>query len=102
MPSRNVDLTDQLDAFVDGAVASGTYNDASEVVREALHLLQQRDQQDDDAKLKRLREEVQIGLDDMAAGEYDEFDIDELDEYLDDLCKPDAGGEKARRRWQPR
>jgi hypothetical protein len=31
MPSRNVNLTDALDQFVDAAVASGRYENASEV-----------------------------------------------------------------------
>lgn len=36
MPTRNVNLTEALDAFVERAVASGRYGNASEVVRDAL------------------------------------------------------------------
>jgi antitoxin ParD1/3/4 len=38
--TRNVSLTPELDAFVDGQVTSGQYRTASEVVRAALRLLQ--------------------------------------------------------------
>ena len=39
----NVSLTPELDKFVAGKVASGRYNSASEVVREALRLLEDHD-----------------------------------------------------------
>jgi antitoxin ParD1/3/4 len=40
----NVSLTPQLEQFVNTKVASGRYNSASEVVREALRLLEEHDQ----------------------------------------------------------
>lgn len=40
----NVSLTPELDQFVASKVSSGRYNSASEVVREALRLLEERDQ----------------------------------------------------------
>jgi len=40
----NVSLTPELEKFVDGKVASGRYNSASEVVREALRLLEEHDE----------------------------------------------------------
>ncbi|HWG20349.1 MAG TPA: type II toxin-antitoxin system ParD family antitoxin [Terracidiphilus sp.] len=39
----NVSLTPELEKFVSGKVASGLYNSASEVVREALRLLEEHD-----------------------------------------------------------
>ena len=39
----NVSLTPELEQFVSGKVGSGRYNSASEVVREALRLLEERD-----------------------------------------------------------
>jgi antitoxin ParD1/3/4 len=39
----NVSLTPELDRFVAGKVDSGRYNSASEVVREALRLLEEHD-----------------------------------------------------------
>ena len=40
----NVSLTTELEKFVSAKVESGRYNSASEVVREALRLLEERDQ----------------------------------------------------------
>ena len=40
----NVSLTPELESFVSAKVISGRYNSASEVVREALRLLEERDQ----------------------------------------------------------
>lgn len=42
MPTRNVVLTQQQAAFIEQMVASGRYQNASEVLREGLRLLQQR------------------------------------------------------------
>ena len=39
----NVSLTPELEEFVSGKVQSGRYNSASEVVREALRLLEEHD-----------------------------------------------------------
>ena len=41
--SRNVSLTPELEALVDQKVASGRYRSASEVVRAALRLLDERE-----------------------------------------------------------
>ena len=63
----NVSLTPELEHIVDQKVKSGLYNSASEVVREGLRLLQQRDEMRD-AKLHALRAEIQKGIDDLEAG----------------------------------
>ena len=55
MPTRNINLTDHLDDFIEGGVASGRYKNASEVVRDGLRLLEQR-QAEDALKLERLKE----------------------------------------------
>ena len=39
----NVNLTPELEALIQGKIESGRYNSASEVVREALRLFEQRD-----------------------------------------------------------
>lgn len=65
----NVSLTPELETLVDSKVKSGLYNSASEVVREGLRLLQQRDEMHE-AKLKALRVEIQKGIDDLEAGRF--------------------------------
>ncbi len=67
MPARNVSLTAHLAHFLDQNVESGRFSNASEVVREGLRLLEQR-QAEDAAKLEALRAAVQLGLDDLKAG----------------------------------
>ncbi len=39
--TRNVSLTPEIEAFIDGRVASGRFRSASEVVRAALRLLEE-------------------------------------------------------------
>lgn len=63
----NVSLTPELEKIVSFKVESGLYNSASEVVREGLRLLQQRDEMRE-MKLDALRTEIQKGLDDLEAG----------------------------------
>ena len=46
MPTRNVNLTPHLDQFVESGITSGRFSNASEVVREALRLLEQREAED--------------------------------------------------------
>jgi len=78
----NVSLTPKLEKFVRAQVKSGEFNNASEVVREALRLLQER-KAVHRMKLKRLREELQKGEADLAAGRMLEFkDDDELAAYF--------------------
>ena len=57
----NVNLTPQLEELVRSKVASGLYTSASEVVREALRLLEEQDRLRG-AKLEQLRSEVRRGL----------------------------------------
>ena len=63
----NVSLTPELETLVHEKVQSGLYTSASEVVREALRLLNDRDsiQQQRLAELKR---EIAVGLDDLKQG----------------------------------
>jgi antitoxin ParD1/3/4 len=58
----NVNLTPQLDEMVRSKVSSGLYNSASEVVREALRLMDEQDRFRQ-AKLDELRRNVRKGLD---------------------------------------
>lgn len=60
MPTRNVNLTDELDRFVLAKVESGRYDNASEVVRAALRTLE-REEQQFEAKLVALRTAIDQG-----------------------------------------
>lgn len=81
MPTRNINLTDHLDDFVEGCVASGAYQNASEVVREGLRLLEQRDQENA-LRLQRLREAANVGFADIEAGRYRDVSSDELEDFI--------------------
>ena len=60
MPTRNISLTKQLDRFVAKKIASGRYENASEVVRAGLRTLE-REELEYDAKLAALRAAIEEG-----------------------------------------
>ena len=60
MPTRNVNLTDELDSFVVAKIESGRYENASEVVRAALRTLE-REEQQFEAKIAALRNAIDKG-----------------------------------------
>jgi antitoxin ParD1/3/4 len=70
----NVSLTPELEQYVQEKVTSGLYYSASEVVREALRLLQEKDRIQQ-IRLQQLRQEVQVGLD---SGESDVLDLQDI------------------------
>ena len=70
----NVSLTPQLEELVKRKVESGLYNSASEVMREALRLLEERDRIAE-IKFQELRKEIQAGLD---SGESTPLDMQEI------------------------
>jgi antitoxin ParD1/3/4 len=59
--TMNVNLSPKLEAMVKAKVASGRYTSASEVVREALRLMERQDQLKE-LQLEQLRQEIQNGL----------------------------------------
>ena len=61
--TMSVDLGERLEAFVNDLVASGRYNSKSEVLREGLRLVQDRE-----ARLAAFEAEIQRGLADADAG----------------------------------
>ncbi|TAN47381.1 MAG: type II toxin-antitoxin system ParD family antitoxin [Rhodospirillales bacterium] len=85
MPTRNVVLTDHQAALVDRLVSSGRYQNASEVLREGLRMIERRDA-DEQARLEALRAAVQVGIDDIEAGRYQVFKAPgEMRRYLKKL-----------------
>ena len=72
--SMNINLTPQLEEMVREKVASGLYTSASEVVREALRLMDEKDRMRA-AKLDQLRQDVQEGLNSGPATDWDSAEI---------------------------
>jgi antitoxin ParD1/3/4 len=75
----NVSLTPELERMVNNRVKSGMYQTASEVVREALRVLTERDGQ------LALRREVQEGFAQIDRGEYEEYDESTIKDLVADI-----------------
>ncbi len=84
MPTRNVNLTSEQDAFVEEAVRTGRYQNASEAVRDAVRGLQLRHRQDE-LKLAALQAHVEAGVAALERGQFTQVEDPGLDAYLDDL-----------------
>ena len=85
MPTRNVNLTEHFDRFIESGVTSGRFSNASEVVREGLRLLEQREQEDK-AKLEWLRAAAKEGFDAADRGDYVAVNSEEeLDALIDNI-----------------
>jgi antitoxin ParD1/3/4 len=82
MPTRNIVLTDSQAQFIERLVSSGRYQNASEVLRDGLRLVESREREEA-AKLAALREAARIGIADMEAGRFVTFDTAQaLDSHL--------------------
>jgi len=75
----NVSLTPELEQYVHSKIKSGRYLSASEVVREALRLLEERDQLRT-IRLETLRKEIMVGIEQSDRGEV--FDGEEVIQEL--------------------
>ena len=73
----NVSLTPQLESFVKQKVSTGLYNSVSEVIREALRLLEEKDALKT-MRLQALRTDIQVGIDSLDKGEGKSLDIDAI------------------------
>jgi antitoxin ParD1/3/4 len=73
MPTRNVVLTDHLAELVERLVSSGRYQNASEVLREGLRLIEDQEAEAK-ARIKALRDAARVGIADIDAGRYRTFD----------------------------
>jgi antitoxin ParD1/3/4 len=93
MPTRNISLTAEQDAFVQEVVEAGEYQNASEAVRDALRVLQQR-RREDRLRLKALRAQIKAGTDALERGDYAEIDNADLEGYFERLTP--SGGKRLR------
>ena len=87
MPTRNVSLTAEQDAFIDQVLEQGEYRNASEAMRDAIRALQQR-RAIDALKIERLRQSLDAGLTDLERGNYEDVDDAELEAWLNRLVDP--------------
>jgi antitoxin ParD1/3/4 len=82
MPTRNIVLTERQDELIDTLVKTGRYQNASEVLREGLRLIEQREAEEA-AKFSALREAARLGMVDFAAGRRRSFsDAGEMRKHL--------------------
>jgi antitoxin ParD1/3/4 len=87
MPTRNVVLTERQEELIEALVKSGRYQNASEVLRDGLRLVEQREAEDE-SKLKALRAAARVGVSALDRGEFKEFEsIRDLQAYLNDLSE---------------
>lgn len=82
--AMNVSLTPTLEELVQRRVATGLYNSASEVIREALRLLEERDEIRK-LRLGTLRREISVGVDQLERGEVSEYDDQSLNTLAADI-----------------
>ena len=75
----NISLTSELEQYVTKKVESGMYHSASEVIREGLRLLKERDELHR-TRLEELRKEIQIGIDQADLGMLSPFNEQTLEE----------------------
>jgi antitoxin ParD1/3/4 len=68
MPTRNVNLTDHYDTFIEDSIAAGRFANASEAVRAGLKLLERQDAEDK-ARIEWLRSTTQEAFAALARGD---------------------------------
>src|SRR5438067_844988 len=92
----NVSLTKKLQELVAGKVKTGLYQTASEVIREGLRLLEERDRLYQ-VRLEKLRRGVKLGIDQLDRGEGIAFDRAALKRRL----RKKVGGKNRRAAQSP-
>ncbi|MET0044973.1 MAG: type II toxin-antitoxin system ParD family antitoxin [Candidatus Thiodiazotropha sp. 6PLUC3] len=65
----HISLTPELEYSVKAKVETGFYNNASEVIREALRFMETHEDWIHEIKLTRLREQLKVGVDQLDRGE---------------------------------
>lgn len=85
MPTKNINLTKHYNIFVENEIKGGYYNNASEVIRAGIHLLE-RQKLEDVAKLKALQEAGKIGFKDIDDGKYIQLNSEQkLSKFFSDI-----------------
>lgn len=84
MPTRNVVLSERQHQLVEALVQSGRYQNASEVLREGLRLIEERERLEG-AKLKALKQAARQGWADVSAGRYADIADGQLEDFVGQL-----------------
>jgi antitoxin ParD1/3/4 len=91
MPTRNVVLTARHETLIESLVSAGRYQNASEVLREGLRLIEEREAREA-ARLRALQEAARTGFADLDESRHRDVADDELEDYVAAL-----GGDASRR-----
>lgn len=94
MATRNVVLTDHHEKVISELVGSGRYQNASEVLREGLRLIEERDAREL-AKLEALKAAALVGFSDLDNGRCRDVSAGDLGVVIEDLGR--AAGKQVRR-----
>jgi len=85
MPTRNVNLTEHFEQFIERGIDSGRFSDASEIVREGLRLLEEREQ-DERVKLEWMRSAAKEGFGALDRGDHSEIHSEaELASFMESI-----------------
>ncbi len=84
MPTRNGVLSEHQHELVETLVQSGRHQNASEVLREGLRLIEERDRLEE-VKLKALKQAARQGWADVSAGRYTDVADDQLEDFVGQL-----------------
>ena len=84
MPTCNVVLTQHHEEIIDELVKSGRYQNASEVLREGLRLIERRERLEA-ARVEALKVAAQQGFADLDQGRYTDVSDDDLDDFISAL-----------------
>ncbi len=98
MPTRNISLTPEQDAFIEEIVESGDYQNASEAVRDALRALQTRRK----AELEWLRAELALGEAAIAGGDKVTLEPRQIAGFVAKLGEEARARVRAKRRRKPK
>ena len=82
----HISLTPELENRVKSRVESGLYNNASEVIREALRFMDTHEDWINEIKVARLREQLSLGIAQLDRGEgFNIASKEALDQLFDDI-----------------
>ena len=98
MPTRNINLTEHFDQFVEKEIKAGRYRNVSEVMRAGLRLLEQQ-AREDRAQLALLRSLASEGFQELDQGKGIKLDSDqELEDFMRGIGRRVSSRVKRRRR----